>query len=414
VAENPLASWALFSKAEIQLSEKVSTQAVTLSRRPVLLINAEFCRRHLESENDLKAVLLHEFLHVLLRHTDSYKFNTPLLNMACDAIINAIIHRSFGRLYSVFFERFYPENGLGGLLRPHPISHPDADLREIHGSIYRGKIAADDLHELLVFLESRDLLRGFTDVIFLGSHGNSEEELSEENRELLEDILRKMDGVGIWNRPGERGFGTRLHHEETLIARNNVEKWRKTTSALLRDCFTPDPLTRNSFEEKQVLLPFVHQGDKKSLSRFYSSNLIPFSAPQLPVAAFRQNTSVYLDVSGSMDAVLEELTALLYSFRSCIKNPLWVFSDDVYRARFTNGKLCYSTSSGTRIDVVFAHIREHKIRKALIVTDGFVETITPRMTEGIDKKNIRVLVSNGGNVTEFQKNGFRYNRLNTL
>ena len=63
-SENALACRALFEISEVVFTEKVRTMAVTLSQNPVLHINLEFCSEYLESENDVKAVLLHEFLHV--------------------------------------------------------------------------------------------------------------------------------------------------------------------------------------------------------------------------------------------------------------------------------------------------------------------------------------------------------------
>ena len=89
--ENVLACRALFNITDIEFTTKISTMAVTLSKNPVLKINLEFCNNHLTSENDVKAVLLHEFLHVLLLHTLKYKTSNTLLNIALDAIINAII-----------------------------------------------------------------------------------------------------------------------------------------------------------------------------------------------------------------------------------------------------------------------------------------------------------------------------------
>ena len=71
--ENPLACRALFSISEVKFTNKVPTMAVSLAEHPVLNINLTFCRQHLQSEEDVKAVLLHEFLHVLLLHTEKYK-----------------------------------------------------------------------------------------------------------------------------------------------------------------------------------------------------------------------------------------------------------------------------------------------------------------------------------------------------
>jgi len=117
-SENPLACRALFKIADVEFTGKVPTMAVSLSGNPILKINLDFCRKHLRSENDVKAVLLHEFLHVLLLHTEKYKISNPLLNIALDAIINSIIYRYKGMDYAGFFARFYKWEGISLLLRP--------------------------------------------------------------------------------------------------------------------------------------------------------------------------------------------------------------------------------------------------------------------------------------------------------
>ncbi|MBK6774088.1 MAG: hypothetical protein IPG78_18495 [Ignavibacteria bacterium] len=92
--------------------------AVSLSSKPVLKINRAFCNNFLLTENDVKTVLLHEFLHVLMLHTEKYKICDPLLNIALDAIINAVIYRYKGIEYAGFFARYYKWEYLSFLLRP--------------------------------------------------------------------------------------------------------------------------------------------------------------------------------------------------------------------------------------------------------------------------------------------------------
>ncbi len=75
IEENPLACSALFKISSIEFTEQVDTMAVQISSHPILYINLSFCQKHLLCENDVKAILLHEFLHVLLLHTEKYKLN---------------------------------------------------------------------------------------------------------------------------------------------------------------------------------------------------------------------------------------------------------------------------------------------------------------------------------------------------
>ena len=67
----------------------------------------------------MKAVICHEFLHVLLRHTERTSPLTPPEHLALDAVINAIIHRELGKDYSDFMRLFYANvTGAYRLLRP--------------------------------------------------------------------------------------------------------------------------------------------------------------------------------------------------------------------------------------------------------------------------------------------------------
>ena len=75
----------------------VPTLAVTLHDEPPrLLVNLEFIAEHAASEEDVRAVLLHEFLHVLLSHTGDVREDDRLTNLALDAVINHIMQRELG------------------------------------------------------------------------------------------------------------------------------------------------------------------------------------------------------------------------------------------------------------------------------------------------------------------------------
>ena len=105
--DNHFACRALFSITTVTFTRKVPTLAVSLSKTPTLFINREFLEEHAQTEDDIKAVLMHEFLHVVLLHTEKYTLNNPLMNIALDAVINSIIHRTYGEAYSNFFRKFY-------------------------------------------------------------------------------------------------------------------------------------------------------------------------------------------------------------------------------------------------------------------------------------------------------------------
>ena len=423
--ENPLACRALLSIVSIRYTPEVNTLAVTLSSRPELLINKEFCDRHMNSEDDVKAVLLHEFLHVLLGHTEKYKFSDTLVNIATDAVINSIIHRKYGTIYSGFFQRLYNGGGLKRLLRPDffskcedpkskcPAGEPEG-LKEVHSKIYSGQICADDLEELLEFLmRNRNLnQKDASGIPLIGNHGKREK-VSKENGKLLGDILNKVDAREIWPNRG-RGTGDESEFEARLIENHRITSWRKDTFSVLRKCLTIDPHKKPVRENSDVVIPVMNSGDRRALSKFHAFGYIPFARNSFSREVTGESTDIYLDVSGSMIAEIDQLITLLNSFRDKIKKPLWAFSDEVCPAVFRNGSLEFKTSGGTQIGCVFRHIREKKIKKCLIVTDGYVEEIDQKMLSGIDTAGISVIVSADGSANEFERHGIKHYQLKKI
>ena len=176
----------------------------------------------------------------------------------------------------------------------------------------------------------------------------------------------------------------------------------------------PDRSDKSKTSIKEIILPVISNSDRRSMARFMYSGIIPFSVNHVIQNEVSEKVTVYLDVSGSMNQEIDAIISLLYHFRTYVKMPLYVFSNEVYEARFKNQKLVYNTTFGTSISPVLRHIRVKKFRKCLIVTDGYVEPISPFVLEGIDRKNIWILISNTGNPTEFEKNGFPFRQLEKL
>ena len=410
--DNPFACRALFKVAEILFTDEVPTLAVSLSSRPALMINKGFLDNHAWSEYDVKALLLHEFLHIILLHTEKFSKSTPLLNIALDAIINSIIHRTCGEKYSGFFTRFYKWEGIEGLLRRKPDNEDDLDeWWEIHQKIYSGKFAADDLYELLKYLAGKGRNPGIKTLAFIGNHGFGKKAVSPVNKELLDEILGKMDGTGIWNDPAGRGIGDVPDHDGIALERLKARRWRGSAAAILRKCMMEDQRLHRSPEESHVMMPLLSPGDRRALSSFSWSGIIPMAANRSAKYAVSESVNIYLDVSGSMEHEIRQLTALLHSFRSRIRMPLWAFSNEVSRAAFRDGRLVYGTTSGTSISCVFDHIRKMKFRRNLIVTDGYIETIDKDMLRGVDTGKLWVILSANGCPAEFHNNGIKYFQL---
>ncbi len=82
-------------------------------------MNLDSSSRHCHSDAKVKAVICHEFLHVLLRHTERRTPLTRARHLAFDAVINAIIHREHGPGASEMMSDYYADaTDLAKLLRP--------------------------------------------------------------------------------------------------------------------------------------------------------------------------------------------------------------------------------------------------------------------------------------------------------
>lgn len=397
--ENAFACQALFQITGTRLTTGVDTLAVTLSDEPMLLVNPDFLRRHAHTEADIRCFLLHEFLHVILRHTETYEENTPLLNIALDAVINAIIHRSCGAELSDTLARLYPPDGLASLLRPW--GKADAattrQWKALHGRIYSGSIAADDLHELLEALISKKM--SIEGVVPIGNH-SGQGEVSRENAERLDEIVKRMTGVRIWNHRQDPGTGDRMERLVRRLRETRIEAWRQETATLVDACLQTDP-DRMEHQPAELRLPILSPRDRRAFAGLRHSPFLPLSVHGLADMAPALTASVYLDVSGSMDPLLDEMASLLSLFQRRIRNPLWTFSNEVSEARIHNERLLCSTTQGTGIGCVFDHIREQGTGRTLIVTDGHVEKIRKEMLRDIDPRSLRILVTPDGSTQSF-------------
>lgn len=401
--ENPLACQALLKISKVVFTTRIPTLAVTLGNPPRLLINHEFLDEHAKTENDVKALLMHEFMHVILGHTESYKKMTPLLNIALDAVINAIIHRAFGPKYSDFFKALYKEEGIECLLRPmgaFPVA--TIDYMPIHDNVYSGKYAADDLYELMEYLLEQNYLQGKLDVMLLGNHTRHEKP-SMQTQKILDEILKKMDGTNIWNKSHAPGIGENENSIKGQMSQSLQANWRRSSYAILKACLSSDKAKCKKEAIVDIRMPILSNTDRRSVIRSLWSPIIPMSVHHVSDTQVAESANIYLDVSGSMSREINALIHLLHHFRKYIRKPLWVFSNTVSEAVFTKGVLEYNSSGGTNISQVFEHIRNNNIKKSLIITDGYVGNITEEMLSEIDIGNLRILISSDGNATDFEE-----------
>jgi len=101
--------------------------------------------------------------------------------------------------------------------------------------------------------------------------------------------------------------------------------------------------------------------------------LHPASVPVRRRTQAGERVHVYLDVSGSVDRIRGALYGAVLDVRERVHPRIHLFSTkvaDVTLGELRRGK-CESTG-GTDIGCVAGHMQAHRVRRALIVTDGFV------------------------------------------
>ncbi len=406
--ENALACRGVLGISRLEFTDTVSTAAVSLEARPILRVNLEFVRAQCDTEAHVKALLLHEFLHMLLRHTLEIRRMAPAVNIALDAVINAIIDRKLGPDFSSFMGRYYRTAEGALLLLRAPIDEETRAFRpalarrccsmaklsakrresyewlgdegvDLWHKIYTGKALHEDVLE---FLKAKGVERMQTALkdgtpVYLGNHADGDvydaDDLPGELASRLRASARELAGHGILpghaaHKPGDLSVPLALCPE--------VAAWERQTLQLLRRLVTADKYgSAREFRPAWAHLPLLYEGDRRGLLRSLWNPLVGEIAWPTHCSQPRGSVAVYLDVSGSMSGELKALVALLHRFESYLRRPFWAFANTVEPAAIIRGELQTRSTGGTSIACVLAHLRHTKPPKALIITDGFVETL---------------------------------------
>jgi hypothetical protein len=433
IDENPFACRALLTICEAALTREVPTAAVTCDEQPRLLINPDFVARHCCTEAHLKALVCHEFLHVLLRHTEGRGPRDPAEHLAWDAVINAIIHRTLGPDFSELMTRYYArEKGIARLLRPptdrdrsEVARNPQAGsidhvLAHAWSGLYRhGSLVADDIAAL-----AHDFGQGWRlepAAGWLGDHdrvardAQGPEHTPQVLRVAIERALSTMNGSGIWRGTRARRVGVEACNRAVRAAETARARWRAELLTVLRRHLLPDPrAARTGDAEHSSPLPVLNAGDRRAFARALWSPLLPEAlwSSRAPIA--RASALVYLDVSGSMTREMPEIIALLARLGRYIRRPFWAFSDVVAPAVIKDGELQTSTTGGTSMGCVLRHIETHRPRAAVVVTDGYIESLAPRAVRRIGTTRLHAIVTREGSPTALARAGVPYTQLGRM
>ena len=436
IDENPFAIRAVLKILEVEFTERVPTLAVTREHRPRLLVNLTFVKEHCATDDHVKAVICHEFLHVLLCHTEDKRPLTPARHLAFDAVINAIIHRTLGPSFSSMMGKYYAEaDDIRRILRP--MNGKELRWTEKFGSklpdwvlawqsLYRGLLVADDIEQLAERLDKAAgsvtqaiagpfiLAPGGLDSVdgYLGNHDDLGRLLPGELQDALERSLSEMNGSGVWRSPKSRGVGANPY-EALFVAKDEpMRRWRNRTLELLKRHLEPDRRSRAREDTShEYVMPVLSPRDRRAFVRSLWTPFIPEAAWSATVPKRAATANVYLDVSGSMYAEMPQIIALLGHLSRYIRRPFWAFSNCIAPAVIKNGQLVASTTGGTSMACVLQHLAQTRPATAIVITDGYIERLCPSLVKNAAGVRLHALVTRDGSPAELRRAGIPYTQL---
>ncbi len=411
IDDNPLACNAVLGMCAVEFSEEVASAAVSLGNRSSLKINPHFIDQYCVDDSDIRFVILHEFLHVVLRHTQKFRTTTPLLNVILDMVINSMLCRILGvEQCGVLFRLYKNSLGIFRLLAP-----PDADdvaclstyfhyegnateLMNIHNHLYDKYRSCYSLDDLLAIFGP---LQSVSDpILLIGNHSGqsplSSFEVMGKLEEIMEDQILPKLRMNVY-------MGKLLGVQ--VEAPPKTKREVQVTQVLFR-------LLSRNIARKTVSLPWEYHlpvltaSDRRSFLRSHCSPVFPNSRHYSQREDASKQVVVYVDVSGSMLSDLEEVLGILDKYHQYIQKPVYAFSTEVTIASFEAGKLRTASTGGTYLTSVYNHIEANRFKRALVLTDGLVEPINkpvPCVMEAIVTRN--------GETRTLERNGIRVTRL---
>jgi len=433
----------LLGLLEIESSREIPTACVTLGARSRLLINPDFVRERCLTDADLRMLVLHELHHVLLGHTRLHRVVTPAQNWAFDALINAQLCQLFPdpaetalfrRLYSA---RTFPE----ALLRPPPGWRTCSErwpLKGTAGEAHRALYSAHQVTEAELFALLEEAIGdGAADTSpLLGDHragrssaaggtgDDAEGEAAQDEEAVDPDFLRAVrEIVARWpmvERRGGRDLGGECHRERIRPVsprRVAIARIRRAMLPLLAQGAGGGPVHVAGTAPSEALLPLRSRADRRGRVAEQSGEAPLLWRGRLlaPAVTPAERVHVYLDTSGSMDAVLPLLYGAMVRLLPWLHPRLHLFSTTVADIDFQalrHGRVI--TTCGTDIACVTTHMLAHRVRRALLVTDGWVGRVPDSHRRPLRRCRVGVVLTAHGDGEFARALGWRTHTLPVL
>lgn len=399
-------------------SDEADTAAVECKEEPRLLVNPGFVAQYAETPEKLFMLIMHELHHILLGHTRLFSAVTELDNIVFDAVINAMLCQQFpGSEFTSFFTDLYADDEFPAcLLRPPATWKPGEKVVAPPGLAASGQQAMSEVYRQLYspagasYSDLYEHLRkglqdsSALDVTLLGDHSNEGcgAQVLAEHSDLLEGAVR--EAASRW--PHSKGGPGRSVQD--LLALESVQIRRKPSnrallSALIRriagKSARPGRCPQRTEDVYMATTAMIHQDRRATVQRALGQSPMLYQNPQTRLArrGVQHRVHVYVDVSGSVDAIRGALYGAVLDCREHVHPAVHLFSTKVADVSFREmAKGQCPTTGGTDIRCVIDHMVEHKIRRAVLITDGYVGTPQGKKAEALRRVAVGVALTPGG------------------
>lgn len=409
---------ALLSIASIEETDTIPTACVTFGHHPRLLVNPNFINQHANTTIKLQTLIGHELLHVALGHTRRYTTFTALDNLVFDCLINATLAKADPTPErTALFRDFYSEERFPEcFLRPPDDWHPGARVRlpkALKSSQIDGLPFVKDVYRRLwsdtgvSASEIRAAIKlgatGFdtpidvaiTQIPLLGGHDEDEThtakgELTEHFADLIrQEIANKLTARGA---PLNESFPLQQTLETITPPNLRIRKQLRSLFEHLAHGIGSAKLKSSTDTNRTYVTPVPHKDRRAIVQRLLGSQAMLYTATSTgPSIRSSEKIHVYLDVSGSMDSVIPTLYGAMRDCSQWIHDQIHLFSTevaDISLRQLKDGVRI--TTKGTDINCVAAHMEKYRVKRALLVTDGYVGKPSQDSERILDKTELAV------------------------
>lgn len=395
---------------KVEVSTKIPTLAI--SHKGVLYINKKFWAKYAKNLGTIKFLLWHELLHGILKDTarlteNKVRENHAAYNFAMDMRINSVIWKlaqSSNFMGSNCVTDI--ENFLGTLYKTYPdtllrygcASIPSAKISRVYELVWRPPMrrygytvnaSPYDKPDLNVDQLVKELssISSSKKTVFIGSaHDPKNKGKSAKTSKELKKALADV-GKHIYEAGKEAGFGNILDSMGMdILAGKLNDKFVKMFATADKIGELRSKLV-DKYKKKPTVIPL--RPKPRDMAVLATGYIPSIWHNQTPVHR-KSDLIIYLDVSGSVFAVLPKVLGLLRSIDRNLKT-VYQFSNQVVGTSIntlTKGQI--ETTGGTDFNCIAQHLLDNKLgKKAVVITDGYANMSEDNI-EALAKTGIKV------------------------